>query len=175
MVTTRPALLRLQEQATAYHEAGHAVAAIHLGVGLGRKGISIISDDESWGFAHTLKGFRGKPDGETTPSMHRAAEKQTVVMFAGEAAQRGFRPRSVRRHHASADRAGAVDLMDYFVGSNEELEATLERLHVRAVHLVEEPIVWRKIGAVATALLELKRLTASEVKAICDGAMTVAR
>jgi hypothetical protein len=32
--------------ATAYHEAGDAVVAIDLGTGLGRKGVSIIPDEE---------------------------------------------------------------------------------------------------------------------------------
>lgn len=48
-------------QATAYHEAGHAAAAIKLGIGLGRKGVSIKPDADSFGYADIFKGFSGNP------------------------------------------------------------------------------------------------------------------
>ena len=48
--------------ATAYHEAGHVVAAIRLGVGIGRRGVSIIPSGDATGTCHTLKAFSGSPD-----------------------------------------------------------------------------------------------------------------
>jgi hypothetical protein len=104
-------------EATAYHEAGHAVAAFQLRVGIGRRGVSIVPNEDWSGFAHTLKGFSGRPDIERTGQMRLGAEKRAIVSFAGEAAQRRFRPMSVRRHHGAIDRGHAIDLMNYFVGS----------------------------------------------------------
>ena len=154
-------------EATAYHEAGHAVAAHQLRVGIGRRGVSIVPNEGWHGFAHSLKGFSGEPDIERTVKMRLGAEKRAIVLFAGEAAQRRFRPLSVRRYHAATDRTHAVDLMSYFVASDRELDAYLKWLHIRAEAFVESPVNSKMIEAVAKALMDRKRLTAGEVKGIC--------
>jgi hypothetical protein len=51
-----------QRRATAYHEAGHVVAAIIQGIRLGRKGTSIIPEVDSAGRAYIRKGFKGTPN-----------------------------------------------------------------------------------------------------------------
>jgi hypothetical protein len=154
-------------EATAYHEAGHAVAALQLRVGIGRRGVSLVPNEDWSGFVHTLKGFSGRPDIERTGQMRLGAENRTLVLFAGEAAQRRFRPMSVRRHHAAYDRRHAIDLMNYFVGSTRELEAYLEWLHIRAESFVASPFNWKRIETVAAVLMARKHLTAGEVKEIC--------
>jgi ATP-dependent Zn protease len=45
-------------QATAYHEAGHAIAAIRLGIGIGRKGVSIIPATDFSG-SSCIEGIQG--------------------------------------------------------------------------------------------------------------------
>src|SRR5260370_21260390 len=109
--------------ATAYHEASHAVAAIHLRVGIGRRGVSIVPSEGATGGAYLLKAFSGNPELEITDRMRLGAEKQAIILFAGPAAQRRFRPSSVRSYHGQSDRGVANQLMNYFVGSNRELEA----------------------------------------------------
>jgi hypothetical protein len=154
-------------EATAYHEAGHAVAAHQLRVGIGRREVSIVPNEGWHGFVHTLKGFSGRPDMERTGQMRLGAEKGAIVSFAGEAAQRRFRPMSVRRHHAASDRTQAVNLMSYFVGSDRELDAYLKWLRIRAEAFVASSVNWKMIEAVAAELMARKHLTAGEVKAIC--------
>jgi hypothetical protein len=92
-----------QRRATAYHEAGHVVAAIIQGIRLGRKGTSIIPDVDSAGRAHIRKGFKGNPEYEMSGSTRLGAERRAIVSLAGEAAQRKFRPSSIRRYHARED------------------------------------------------------------------------
>lgn len=152
--------------ATAYHEAGHAVAAVHLGVGIGRLGVSIVPSDGAAGTCHTNKTFSGSPDAHTTDRMRLGAEKRAIILFAGPAAQRKYRSSSVRNYHGHSDRHGAVDLMNCFVGSNRELEAYINWLRIRAEQLVAIPFAWKTIEAVAAALFERKHLTAQEVKNI---------
>lgn len=163
--------------ATAYHEAGHAIAAIDLKVGLGRIGVSIVASENSnggrfSGFAHVRKGFSGNPDMETTGAMRLKAENRTIVLFAGEAAQRRFRPSSVRNYHAHSDRKTAIDLMSYFVGSDRELKAYLAWLRIRAEQLMDNPGTWIRVEALAKALMERKRVSATEAKHIADTALT---
>jgi hypothetical protein len=155
--------------ATAYHEAGHAVVAIHLGIGIGRKGVSIIPDPDAnrSGRTHILLGFAGRPDVAITDRMRLCAEKRVVVSFAGQAAQRKFQPRSVRRDHADSDRQGILDLLIRFIPNIPELEAYCRWLEIRAENLVNSPMVWLRICAVAEALVEQKYLRPQEVRAIC--------
>ena len=152
--------------ATAYHEAGHAIASIHLKVGIGRLGVSIVPSEGTAGTCHTLKGFRGSPELETTDLMRLGAEKRAIILFAGPAAQRKYRATSIRNYHGHSDRNRAIDLINRFVGSNRELEAYINLLRIRAEQLVANPSGWRTIEAVSAALFERKRLTAQEVKDI---------
>jgi hypothetical protein len=152
--------------ATAYHEAGHAVAAIHLRVGIGRQGVSIVPSEGAFGTCHILKSFSGNPELEITGRIRLGAEKMAIILLAGPAAQRNFRASSLRNYHGHSDRRWAIDLMDRFVGSNRELEAYLNLLRIRAEQLVANPFTWKTIEAVAVALFERKRLTAREVKGI---------
>lgn len=152
--------------ATAFHEAGTAVAAVHLRVGIGRLGVSIVPSEGSAGTCHALKTFSGNPDAHATDRMRLGAEKRAIILFAGPAAQRKYRSSSIRNYHGHSDRHSAIDLMDYFVGSNRELEAYLNWLRIRAEQLVANPFAWKTIEAVAAALFESKHLTAREIKAI---------
>jgi len=157
---------------TAYHEAGHAVVAIHLGIGLGRKGVNVIPDsnENRTGMAHILRGFAGRPDIDTSGRMRLGAEKNALATFAGEAAQRKYRPTSVRSWHASEDRNNIVDLLSYFVSENRELEAYYHWLQIRAENLIKKPEVWAQIQAVARALVKQQHLKPLEIKTICKQA-----
>jgi hypothetical protein len=159
--------------ATAYHEAGHAVAAIRLGIGLGRKGINIIPDsnENRAGMAHLRKGFAGRPDIETSDRMRIGAEKNAVATFAGEVAQRKFSSSSIRNWHGSSDRHQVVDLLSHFVPETRELEAYCRWLHIRAENLINAPVVWDQIQAVADALVQRGHLKPQEVKTICKHAL----
>ena len=56
-----------------------------------------------------------------------------------------------------------MNAMRDFVGSQEELEAYLKFLHIRARQIVSNPLVWVRIQAVANALIERSELTATEL------------
>lgn len=158
--------------ATAYHEAGHAVAAMQLGVGIGRRGVSIIPGEDFAGFAHVLKGFRGRPDLDLiTGAMRLKAENRVIVSFAGPAAQRRFRASSVRSYHGRSDRERAIDLLIFFASPTRELEAYLRWLHIRTENLVAGQAWWLMIEAVAEALMTHKRLTSEEVEAVVRKAL----
>lgn len=151
----------------AYHEAGHAVIAIHLGIGVGRRGVNVIPDENRTGVAHILKGFAGRPDVEISDRMRLGAEKNALATFAGEAAQRKYRPTSVRSWHASKDRRDIVDLLSYFVPETRELEAYCHWLQIRAENLIKKPEVRAQIQAVAETLVKRSQLKPEEVRTIC--------
>jgi hypothetical protein len=155
----------------AYHEAGHAVAALRLGVGIGRRGVSIVPREDCAGFVYVLKAFRGRPDVEITGAMRLKAESQIIVDLAGPAAQRRFRASSVRNIHGRSDHQGAIELLRWFTRSTRELEAYFRLLQIRAEELVASPLWWTQIDAVAGELLAHKHLSSSEVKTIARDAL----
>src|ERR1039458_10868145 len=58
-----------REWDTAYHEAGHAVAAFFLGMSIGRNGVTIVPDKikQSLGTGHILSQLRERPDVSVSP------------------------------------------------------------------------------------------------------------
>jgi hypothetical protein len=93
------------------------------GVGLRRSGLSIVPDDSTAGRCHTRLTLGQRPDVNTSDRVRLRAERQAVVLLAGMEAQRKYNPRTVRNYHGRPDYRDALDLIEYFVQSNEELEA----------------------------------------------------
>ena len=166
-------LSKATEEATAYHEAGHAVVALRVGLRIGRRGVSILPGEGSAGTAHVLPTIRGSPvsvDGAAR--FHRVAEKHAMVCLAGDLAQAHYRRSSWRTHHGSQDRQQAIALVSRIVSSKDELEAYLQLLLIRARNMVTSAAVWSQIVAVAEALLSRKTLTPAEVWSVASAALT---
>ena len=158
--------MSVELKSVAYHEAGHAAVALRLGIGIGRKGVSIVPKDNLLGWAHICKGFVGNPEYEATDSMRLKVENRVLALLAGM--------------HAESNQSGegceedirrAWGLLEYFCGSDEEVQAYLDWLNIRAKQLVASEVCQVKIEALAQALLEKKKLSAAEVKAIARAAV----
>jgi len=83
-----------QFEATAYHEAGHAVLAYRYDIKI--ESVTIKRDEDSFGRMAgdgLLKKIR--PDIEITPGGRDKMEKHIRVSMAGVIAQRMYNPRSV--------------------------------------------------------------------------------
>jgi hypothetical protein len=72
--------------ATAYHEAGHAVIAFHLGIGLKKRAISINEDEESLGRVGTRLALGERPD--IAASDRAACELRNTPLFPWRALKR---------------------------------------------------------------------------------------
>jgi ATP-dependent Zn protease len=158
---------RKREWDTAYHEAGHAVAAFILDLRIGRNGVTVVPDKikQTLGMAHVLMQLQENPDVPVSPRTHVRIEKHAVMWMAGDAAEKKFRPG--RHYGGRKDLQDAADLLGYISGSNEITEARLKVAKLEAHSLVE--LRWREITAVANALVERKTLTAEQVhEVICS-------
>jgi hypothetical protein len=158
---------RNQPAATAYHEAGRAVATILMEIEIGPEGFSVVPG-EGFGMAHLLVELSGKPDLEATDAMRLEAEKYAIATLAGMVAQQKYRKSSMHSYYCQSDRHNAADLMSHFVASDRELTAYLNWLQIRAEQLVASE--WTMIESVAEALIERDRLSAKEAKEIAMGA-----
>jgi ATP-dependent Zn protease len=115
----------LSHQAVAYHEAGHAAAAVHQQVRIIKATIRRTVDLKGYVEHHnSLHGAH--PDVETSVRIRSQIENLVTVFFAGAIAQRPFKSRTYRHCHARSDYEKAANLAIHGVGSNKELDAYLE-------------------------------------------------
>ena len=153
-------------EATAYHEAGHMVAACHLGLRI--RSATIAPGDGYSGMVRHESPLRGiHLEFDDSDKARTKADRAALICLAGPAAQRRFRPRSWRSYHGHSDHALAVDLALQFNGGDEELAgAYLRWLELRADRLVADN--WPLVSAFAGRLLESGTLNSREAKAIAE-------
>ena len=152
-------------EATAYHEAGHAVVCCREGRRFRRA--TIEPDGERGTLGHVAgvvqpKWFR--PDLELTPRLMIRAESEIVELWAGPAAERRFTNRW-NRVGARGDEEGILLLAERFHGGD-VLAKYIAYLKARAEAYVASPVVWPEIEAVAAALIDRLTLTFEETHAV---------
>ncbi|MBV9358771.1 MAG: hypothetical protein JO023_24965 [Chloroflexi bacterium] len=137
----------------AYHEAGHAVAALVLGHSVVR--VSVVRDDPSRGVR--VPSFVS----EDLPPGSEAVRDRILVNLAGNAAQHVRNPTSPRQQDAKDwPRAEAL------AGSTEILEAEWQR----AVALLQVPEHWERVERIAQALLAEPVLEAAQIAEVAGRA-----
>jgi ATP-dependent Zn protease len=150
--------MRPQER-TAYHEAGHAVVAYHLGVEV--QYVTIVPDHFSAG--HFVYGdlFSAPGLGSDRANLERAIK----ICLAGPLAQARFHRPSYRRRNGRQDYDCATGLARYLAGSDGEREF-LRYQERQTRNLIDH--YWNDIGRVARALLEYDHLSGTAVKKIIE-------
>jgi hypothetical protein len=149
----------------AYHEAGHAVVAFALKLGVKR-----LTIDPEGGAAgsveHLRASFSNDQMNEYEEKYGKArlrirVEPDLVVFLAGEIAQSMAGP---SYDGSWEDRGDAINRAERFCDSIEETEAYVSWLHVRASDLLRRH--WLAVEAVARALLERKTLIGAVARRI---------
>jgi len=149
------------EEATAYHEAGHFVAAVH--VGLTTKRVTIIPEEnDSHGHILIKPPFRrsDNPEFERSDRLLLKFDRYAIYCLAGMEAQRKFRASSIRSYHGHSDYMRVLDWLEYFAESDDEAQVWIRLLLIRARNLVTRG--WLNVEAIAAALMEHKTLSAAE-------------
>ena len=151
-------------QATAFHEAGHAVAAMECRVRLSI--VSIIPDDESYGHCtYSIRKWKRSPEWENSTKWRYRLENLAIVALSGVAAQESYLG-SEPEHGFESDVDKALDYLNHLSGSDEELRAYFEWIRQRAMGLVSKPVNAAVIGGLAKALLEREELDQEVVRSI---------
>jgi ATP-dependent Zn protease len=152
-------------QATAYHEAGHVVAAWRSGA----KGIvaTIVADGETYGRVKHRQTLRRDWQWTSSARNSRQIDGRIITLLAGAAAERRFRGRATG---TSRDYRLAVDIAMSACGSDDQVNAYLRYLSICARDLVDA--FWPAVEAIALALLERETLNHDE---ICGAIMSAKR
>ena len=151
-------------EATAFHEAGHAVAAWHAGLKIHRA--TIVPTPGKHGSVKHVSPLRGiHLDYDGSDRARLRAEADIVVCLAGPAAQRRHSPRSWRSWHGASDHERAADLAMRFNGSDEATSAHLAWLAVVARDQVDS--LWDLVERIARELVERRTLSGPEIAACC--------
>lgn len=149
----------MNRKATAFHEAGHAVAAFYSGLPVHKATIVFDREHATLGHVRHHNPLHRAPEldiYEMTPNVKDRMERLVVVCLAGAIAE--------RRHAGRASRAGASEdhhqaaglALHLAGGSGDGATLLLRYLDWRAHNLVKAR--WPEIEAVAAALLEHKTL-----------------
>lgn len=153
-----------QEIKTAYHEAGHAVARVRLGLSI--KKVTIVEKDDSYGHVAFQYPKWLKPDRmELTPSRRIKIENEIIAGLAGHATELIYSGRN-NWSGSSSDRDRLIDLALYITGSEAQLNAYLNWLQIRTIDFLQAPFNWLAVENVAQELIKKGSLTAQEVKII---------
>ena len=171
---------QLELQATAHHEAGHVVAALHNGLKFVY--VTIISDEYQGSFGHVkIRGvdksiYERFKFGALTDRRRMDVERHVVTMLTAGAAEARFRG---RRNYGGArkDREDAAELVKSGRAGADLvlLKKYLDYTQEVAMCFVADNRNWKNICAVAAALLAhpRHRLSQREVRAVLYGQPTI--
>jgi len=153
----------MSREATAYHEAGHAVAAWKLGYR--PISASITAVEESVGEVRHENPFPGvNLEFDGSDLARSRVERAIMIRLAGPIAQKRYRPTSWRRWQGGADYAVAADLALRVCGSGEVASAFLKWLDLRAKALIENH--WPAVERLAIALIKHGTMNQEEIAAL---------
>lgn len=167
-VPTEQSIVRKRLVKTAYHEAGHAVAALVKTVPY--KYVTILPDEESQSLGHILQDgkfvdYAALEAGELTPTKLNRIERYLMVLLAGGLAEKGYSGR-YNQIGASSDRYKAADIALSLEGDGEGASLYLGLLNHRTKAVIGNH--WRDVVTVAEALLSRQTLTSEEVRQVVN-------
>jgi hypothetical protein len=146
--------------ATAYHEAGHAIARWHFGYPIDRVTITPAEDYAgAVGSASPLAELELDIDRSEETEQHM--QQAVMVAFAGPEAQRRYDPAAFHGWQASVDYDEAMERLLWLGGTGERAMAICDVLSSKTKDLVEAN--WPSIEKLAAALLEHGELTSADV------------
>ena len=141
-------------EATAYHEAGHAVASFLLRRAF--RYVSIEPEGGSLGQLHMKKLPESfNPDINSDMRTRSWIEREAMIDFAGDVAatHAGYEQGA----GTGGDMSNAVGMILHEVGSAEEAEAYANWLYIRAKGMITFGHNWGAVEMLAAALLERVR------------------
>ena len=156
--------MKIRIPAAAYHEAGHAVAAVLLGMNVTVASIEAKGYPRGW----RLRGGVLASFDHSGAQNRREAEKAVTAGLAGEQAELLWsmqkpwrRVKSTGHARFAGDRAYIEEMLRPFVKASGEKKRIIARLKEAARSLLEEH--WSHVEELAKKLAERKALSGTEI------------
>ncbi len=154
---------------TAYHEAGHAVAAFYYKRRFIK--ISIIPDPESLGRVIYPESYWKWFHLDKNSTRFRARiEEEILKKFAGEVAER-IASKSDNLNRPREHNRRAREIASFVCGTRKELDAFIQWLWRREVNLMQDPCRWAAVEMLANTLLGKRELGYQETRKIIVSAI----
>ena len=151
------------EERSAYHEAGHFVAAYVGKKSTAIRRLSIVPEGDTLGHVVPFPTPSFRPD--IDPPLQRVVD--TIVTYlAGSASEKRFAGR-VDHEGSAQDYSSAVSLGMHVVTADRELELFVNWLDERAAEVID--VHWWAVTGVAKELLRRKKMTGKEALEVIDG------
>ena len=164
MMRAKPKRRTTLEEQTAYHEAGHFVAAYVGKKSAAIRRLSIVPEGDTLGHVVPFPTPSFRPD--IDPPLQRVVD--TIVTYlAGSAAERRFAGRLLDHEGSAQDYSSAVSLGMHVVTADRELELFVNWLDERAAEVID--VHWWAVTGVAKELLRRKKMTGKEAREVIDG------
>jgi ATP-dependent Zn protease len=161
---------------TAYHEAGHAVAA-HVkelrldGVTIQPDGTGMLGTVSIKSRAEPFHKERITWSTRLGPFLSRL-EREGVVMLAGYAAEKHYAGKSASVFHwAGQDFSTVLNWVEQVAFSDKEVTKLAEWVDARATNLITLAPHWSAVEQLAQELLKKKRLSGREARTIIEDAI----
>jgi ATP-dependent Zn protease len=152
-------------EATAYHEAGHVVAAFLLHRGF--RTVTIIPKEDSLG--HMLKTAPPRnlhPDYQTDARAEIWLRREITICLAGPVAEKLHTGRGNWRIGGSSDFHHAVDWASDIMGDPDEIGAYLDWLTLVTKNMLKHPHHWPIVQALAAELLSRRTVGPRRARAL---------
>jgi hypothetical protein len=150
---------RSSREATAYHEAGHAVVAYLLGVQLGP--VTIIPSAQFAG-ATGLTGYTREVSSDALEGALIKFKNSVKILLAGYWAQRMYNPRSLRKAHSMDDNAAIGQFVSAIEGKPFEINSLpfLAEQHLEVRKMLSAN--WLLVEEFALYLLEQREISGQQ-------------
>lgn len=163
-MAVKPKKATKREEATAYHEAGHAVVAA--AVRYPFLSVTITPTADALGhIQHPAWGDNIRPDITMDGNTKNLLEKAILTLLAGRWAEKRFAGRW-NNVGAASDFHEAVNLASYIYAGGKVLQTYINWMDARVEVMVDNRLNWAAIKALAAALLVKRRIGYREARKI---------
>lgn len=155
-------------KATAYHEAGHAIAAYTLQIPMWD--ISIEADKDYLGYLLLKYPKWFQPDIDYDSRTSDFVKKRIMVALAGREAEKIITGR-YNNIGAESDLNTVREFAMRIISDPKEIEAYIKWLRLSTINLLKVPYRWKLIETLAEELLQRKHLKRKEVREVINNTM----